>query len=176
MLVFIWLTPAIAVTQALPDAPNPAGAQGWNRVADIARGDEISVTTGSGRSLRCLFAGATNQDLFCASPFRDREFRFERSEIEKVRFNDERRNRNILIGTLAVVGFGGSFALPRQPGDETPKVITATIFGGIGAFTGLLLSPLAHFIPGRLIYRRAAHEGSTAADSATTNSPHELLP
>jgi hypothetical protein len=176
ILIFIWLTPAIAVTQALPDAPNPAHAQDWDRVADLARGDEISVTPGGDRSLRCLFAGATNQDLFCTSQFSDRELRFKRTEIEKVRFNDERRNRSILIGTLVLAGIGASFAVPRQPGDTTPTAVRATIFGSVGLFTGLIFSPLAHFIPGKLIYRRTAHGGPTAADPVLQNQTHQERP
>ena len=121
--------------------PQPASPENWNRIGNLARDEEIRVTGASGRPLRCLFAGATSDEMFCISPFTGRELRFNRAEVETVRSNDERHNRNVLIGTLAVVGFGASFALPRQPGDETPKVIAATIFGGVGACTGLILSP-----------------------------------
>jgi hypothetical protein len=167
-----------AASQTLPENPVPANADtaGWNRVGDLARGEEIHVAMAGGRSLHCLFAGATNEDLFCASQFSDHEFSFKRAEIENVRFNDERRNRTILISKLAIAGFGASFAVPRQPGDETPTVIRASIFGGVGALTGLVLSPFSHFIPGRLIYRRGAHDKPGDVDSGLLGQSHQQSP
>jgi len=155
--------PATAVnsdaTQALPDnpAPNPSDSAGWNRVGDLARGEEITVSTPGDRSLHCLFAGATNQDLFCASPFSERELRFNRADIEKIRMDQSRRNFWTIIGASAIgVGLWSGIGSLKSHDSQTAVAdgLAGTAIGALLAFIPAETVKAFHLIPGKLIYRQ----------------------
>jgi hypothetical protein len=163
------LLPAALAAQALPDAPNPADATGWNRVGELARGDEIMVARGRGPSMPCRFAGATNEDLFCESLFSQREMRFKRVDIEKIRLDQSRRDFWTIIGGGAVgVGLWAGISSVRTHDSRTAVAegLAGTAVGAFLAFFPAETVRAFHLIPGRLIYRRVTREKSTPADSA----------
>jgi len=155
----LMLCPVLAAQQVpanavYPDAPATSDASDWTRVAELARGDEISVARTGGRSMRCEFAGATKDYLFCDARFRDGEYRFDRAEVERVRRDDGRRNVHIAIGGLAAAGFVWGLADPRLQSKGTPRVLVGLSGGAFGALTGCAISiPVALLVPGRMIYR-----------------------
>jgi hypothetical protein len=152
----IALLPAILPAQALPDNPEPApsGRADWARVQDLANGEQITVARPGSFSVPCRFAGATKDDLFCDSLFSGREYRFNRSEVARVRMDDKKRNMHILIGALAVAGLVWGVATP--PGNGTPRALDGLAGAGAGAFAGLVVSlPAALLIPGRTVYRQS---------------------
>jgi hypothetical protein len=128
LIVAIALLPAGAFAQALPPAPLPAESPTptqstpvpaspmrvgpseatWNRVQQIANGQEVLVTNTYGPPLRCRFAGATDAFLFCDPPGTPEGtgYRFERASV---------------INVVAV----------RPPRNWHPGVLSAMIAGGI---------------------------------------------
>jgi hypothetical protein len=167
ILIAILLLPGASGAQALPDNPQPAqpAASGWNRVADLAHDEEIVVARTGGRDLRCRFAGATDDYLFCdaSNPWLgDRSLRFDRAEVGAVRLNQESLNRHILVGVGAAAGLAYFLSHTRNL-DGTPskdngtRVMSGLLGAGIGAGAGYILAiPIAPFIPGKLIYRHPA--------------------
>jgi len=162
--------PAATWAQELPDNPEPASdAAGWNRVQDLANGEEITVTHGRLHSVPCRFTGATDNDLFCDSMFSGREYRFSRAEVERVRLEDKRRNMRILIGAFAAAGFIWGAATPPPAGSTAPRFLDGLAGAAAGGFVGLAVSlPAALLIPGRLVYHRppAEHKPSASAPAA----------
>lgn len=82
------LVPAVARSQALPEAPAPAQPTDpmWDRVKDLANGAAIVVSNDNGPPVHCLFAGATDAYLFC-NPSTNPPgvgFRFDRAAIVSV--------------------------------------------------------------------------------------------
>ncbi len=149
--------PAAMRAQALPDNPQPArpDSSGWDRVQDLANGEEITVANGGAHVHPCRFTGATDSDLFCDSMFSDRQYRFSRAEVERVRLEDKRRNMRILIGSFAVAGFIWGAATPPPAGSTAPRFLDGLAGAAAGAFAGLVVSvPAALLIPGRLVYHR----------------------
>jgi hypothetical protein len=165
--------------QALPDAPNPTDATGWNRVGDLARGEEIMVARSGGLSIPCRFAGATNTQLFCDSLFSEREMRFNRADIEKVRQDQSRRDFWTIIGGGAVgVGLWTGISSVKTH-DSRTAVAEGVAGAAIGAFLAFIPAEAVkafHLIPGRLIYRKTAREKPASPDSTTSNRRKEELP
>ncbi len=156
-VLFFALLPAVAWPQALPDNPQPArpDSAGWSRVQDLANGEQIDVAHGGEHAVPCRFAGATDADLFCDSMFSDRQYRFSRAEVERIRMEDKRRNMHILIGAFAAAGFIWGAATPPPTGSTAPRFVGGLAGAAVGAFAGLVVSvPAAFLIPGRLVYHR----------------------
>jgi hypothetical protein len=177
--------PATAVnsnaSQTLPDnpAPHSADAGGWTQVGDLARGDEIMVTRSGGPSIPCRFAGATNGELFCESLFSEREMRFNRSDIEKVRMDQSRRDFWVIIGGGAVgVGLwaGISSVKTHDSGTAVAEGVVGTAVGAFLAFIPAETVRAFHLIPGRLVYRRTARENSASTGSMTSSQAREDSP
>jgi hypothetical protein len=163
-VLMIFLLPAGLAAQALPDNPVPAptGKADWGRVQDLANGEEIMVARSRGLAMPCLFAGATENSLFCESIYSGREYRFNRAEVERVRMDDKRRNMHILIGGLAAAGFIWGVATPNS--DGTPRALVGLAGAGLGAFTGLVFSlPVALLIPGRTVFHQSNSRSKAAA-------------
>jgi hypothetical protein len=165
--------------QALPDAPKPADAAGWNRVGNLARGDEITVARKGGASMPCRYAGATNDELFCDSPFSEREMRFSRADIEKVRMDQSRRDFWVIIGSGAV-GVGLWTGISSLKSHDSGTAVSEGVAGAaIGAFLAFIPAETVrafHLIPGKLIYHRAAREKPVSAASTPSERAHEDLP
>ena len=156
ILIAIVFLSAAAGAQALPDDPQaaPSGTADWVRLQDLANGQQISVARPGGSSVPCRFAGTTKDTLFCTSLFTDREYRFDRAEIVRVRMDDKRRNLHLLIGGLAAAGFIWGVAVPNNNG--TPRFLNGLAGAGAGALAGSVVSvPAALLSPGRLVYRRS---------------------
>jgi hypothetical protein len=177
MKLFVWTLIAIvalssaAAAQELPDSPQPAPSvpPGCARVQGLARGEEIMVTLHGWSGIPCLFAGATDTTLFCESPYDDREYRYDRVEIERVRRNDERRNRQIVVGSLVAAGFIWGVAAPNTTG--VPRVLDGLLVAGIAGLLGRVVSlPAELLIPGRLVYRQS-HADRNARASAPPPQP-----
>lgn len=159
---------AIAVdsnaSQALPNNPEPApaGKADWARVQDLANGEEIMVERGGGLPVPCLFAGATGDYLFCDSLYSGHQYRFVRSQVQRVRMDDKRRNMHILIGGLAAAGFVWGVATP--PSDGYPRLLGGLAGAGIGAFAGVVVGlPVALLVPGRTVFHQSISKGKAAA-------------
>jgi hypothetical protein len=151
--------------QALPSdpEPTPAGKADWGRVQDMANGEEIVVERGGRRfPMPCQFAGATRDYLFCDSMYSGREYRYDRTEVQRVRLDDKRRNVHILIGGMAAAGFIWGVATP--PADGYPRVLTGLVGAGIGAFAGVVVAlPVALLIPGRTVFHQSISKSKTTA-------------
>ena len=157
---FLWipiaiaLLPASGLAQALPDnpAPSTSGSSDWNRVQDLANGEEISVARHGELSVPCRFNGATNDSLFCDSFYSGREYRFDRADVDRIRSDDKRRNFVIVVGAFTVAGFIWGVATPRNNG--TARALDGFAGGAAGALAGLVVGvPVSLLIPGRLVYR-----------------------
>jgi hypothetical protein len=175
ILMLMGLLPAAMAAQALPDAPNPVDATGWNRVGDLARGDEIRVARTGGPSVLCVFAGATNEDLFCESLFSEREMRFNRADIAKIRMDQSRIDFWTIIGGGAIgVGLWAGISSVKTQDSRTAVAegLAGTAVGAFLAFFPAETVRAFHLIPGRLIYRRKPSEGSTTANFMTENQFH----
>lgn len=165
--------PAATWAQGLPDNPEPArpDAAGWNRVQELANGEEITVAHGRLHAVPCRFAGATDDDLFCDSLFSGGQYRFSRAEVERVRMEDKRRNMRILIGTFAAAGFIWGAATPPPTGSTAPRLVGGLAGAAVGGFAGLVVSlPAALLIPGRLVYHRPPAEHKPSASAPTAQS------
>jgi hypothetical protein len=79
---------ATLYAQAPTDAPTPApyAPAGWNLVKNLIRGEPIVVGDDNGPPVHCLFAGATDQYLYCDPPGNPPGvgFRFDRASIVSV--------------------------------------------------------------------------------------------
>jgi hypothetical protein len=69
--------------QSLPDAPAPAPDPAWTGMQSLPNGQAIVVTDIENRSVHCLFAGATEEYLFCnpAGNPPGVGFRFDRAQV-----------------------------------------------------------------------------------------------
>lgn len=155
------LLPATIAAQELPDAPSPADAAGWNRVANLARGDEIVIARSGGFSAPCRYAGATNDEVFCDSLYSEREMRFNRADIEKIRLDQSRRDFWTIIGGGAVGGglfFGITSLKTHDNGTAVAEGVAGAAIGAFLAFIPAETVRAFHLIPGKLIYHRTAHE------------------
>jgi hypothetical protein len=184
------LLPATLAAQALPDNPEPAGSNSartgsadWGRVQGLANGEAITVGRPGGPSVRCQFAGATSDSLFCDSFYTQRQYRFNRAEVERVRSDDKRRNVRIVVGALTAAGFTWGVTEPPSSHDGIPRFLAGFAGAGLGAITGVALAlPTALLIPGKLIYRHSRRDGNspttaTSAEQAPAPSgPRALAP
>jgi hypothetical protein len=157
--IAIPLLAAAAWTQSLPDNPEPAKpmTSGWNRVRDLAQGDEITVDAGKRHTIHCSFAGATDQTLFCDPHYGwlgRGESQFDQAEVETVRQSHEKRNRWLLIAAMGSAG--GIVVGLRDANPYNSERVLEGMFGA--ALSGAISYPIAalgaHFIPGSLLYRR----------------------
>jgi hypothetical protein len=82
--------------QALPDAPSPAPLSdpAWDRLKNLTNGEPIVVRNDNGPPVHCLFAGATDANLFCNPPGNPLGvgFRFDRASVISVDFDLPARN------------------------------------------------------------------------------------
>ena len=157
------LLPASAPAQVLPDNPQPVKSQvnGWNRVRDLRRGDEIYIQTAGGMHQACRFGGATEDYLFCDPLFdgaSEGGYRLDRAEVEKIRIGHEERNRCIIVAAATGAGFLATYA---GHGSDTQdlRVVYSFIGAGMGTLFGSLVArPIAHFIPASSFYRQPAQD------------------
>jgi hypothetical protein len=155
-LLTLVLLPAAAAAQALPDDPAPStppSAQSasssrqaipladgvWIRVQKIANGEEVLVTNTYGPPLRCRFAGATDDYLFCDPPGSPAGagYRFERDSVLDVKVVRPPRNwhpglLSAMIGGGLIVGIAASSNTDAGHATEA-GLIGALIAGGIAA-------------------------------------------
>lgn len=173
--------------QTLPDSPQPAGAQpsdptpaessstDWNNVAGLAHDEEIVVKTTTGRSEHCLFSGAIDTTLICGpylSRGDDAEYRFPRNEVEEVRLNQQHRNQRIVFWSLTAAGFIWGVSGPSSSYNGAPRVLVGVAGGAAGALAGAVVAlPASLLIPGKLVYRRAAH----ATQPSSSKPAHHFL-
>jgi len=175
-LLLCALLPNAAQAQALPDNPQPAAreAAGWTRVQDLANGEQITVARPGGEPMPCIFTGATDDELFCNSLYRGREYRFNRAEIERVRRDDKYRNTRILLGAFTVGGLAWGVAAP--PSNGTPRALTGLAGAALGALAGLVVSfPIAMLVPGRTVFQRSTSKrGAHSLDPGRQTPPLDL--
>jgi hypothetical protein len=171
-----------APAQELPDNPQltKPGDSGWNRVRDLARGDEIYIQTAGGIHQVCRFGGATGDYVFCDPLFDssgEGRYRIDRAEVEKIRLEPRRWSLKESAGVGAAIGFVLPLVTHRAT-DPMPRVIEAPICAGIGALAGLVLSPVissvSQLIPGRLVYRQPRQERKPRASAG--HVPSQINP
>jgi hypothetical protein len=131
----------------------------WNRVRDLTHDEQISVWASQNRHVRCLFTGATDDDLFC-EPAYSRwhssrgEYRFSRIDVDKVRLEQSERNfKTTVIATGVVGAIAGGVLTKTKFGGER---VLGSIGGGlVGTMAGVIIGlPVAIFVPGQLVYQR----------------------
>jgi hypothetical protein len=157
MKSFVWipiafvLLPVGLCAQALPDAPVPAPPNPqasvppapydarWNRIEQISDGQLIVVRTTHGDKVRCRFAGATNNCLFCDPPGMQSSqpgLRFDRASIVSVREAEPKSDRHpVLLTVAAVLGIAVGVAAAQGDDDRTAALagfLTAGLVGGLG--------------------------------------------
>jgi hypothetical protein len=170
------LLPFAARTQTLPNSPKPAkpDANGWNRVADLPRDEEITVARTGKFTQRCRFDGATPDRLFCyrSYPFsEERNFQIDRAEVKTVRLDQTRRNFRLIVGSAAVAGFVAGAALPKPRGYEYPRYLRGIGGAALGALAGLVVAvPVELLIPGKVIYRQPQPEPDSLSSSEPAQS------
>jgi hypothetical protein len=140
--------PAVAVTavarpQALPDAPAAAQSASsttataqppdlfWHRIQELVHGQEIRVYTNYGPPLLCLFAGATDADLFCDPPGNPAGtgYRLDRASVLNVALTRQAPEMNA--------------GRPKPERDRHPVLLTCMAIGGV--LTGVAASKSANF-------------------------------
>ena len=160
-LIAMVLAPAAVQAQGLPDDPAPAVAATpqsqpgpnpqappptsrpdafWLRVQQIANGEQVTVTSTYGPPLRCRFAGATDDSLFCDPPgsLAGTGYRFERATVLDVKV--VRPPRNWHPGFLSAMIGGG--ILTGLAATHSTDAGNAAKYGAIGALvTGVIASP-----------------------------------
>ncbi|MGA9670073.1 MAG: hypothetical protein WBQ94_12745 [Terracidiphilus sp.] len=164
----------LSAPQRLPNNPEPApaGKADWERVQDLANGEEIMVERGRGLPVPCLFAGATGDYLFCDSMYSGHQYRFVRSQVQRVRRDDKRRNVHILIGGLAAAGFIWGVATP--PADGYPRLLGGLAGAGIGAFAGVVVGlPVALLVPGRTVFHQSISKNKAADPVKNPETPEQ---
>jgi hypothetical protein len=137
--------------QAPPDAPAPAPyvPAGWNLVKNLTRGEPIVVQDDNGPPAHCLFAGATDQYLFCDPPGNPPGvgFRFDRASIVSVsldlppqknsQFNRPQPNYHpAWIASILAGGILTGIVATRTTSDGNAAragLIGALVVGAIGA-------------------------------------------
>ncbi len=171
----------IAIVLALPaisaQAPASPDASDWNRVASLARGEEIVVRCNHEWPLHCSFADATQDRLFCvwnSLLFGEKQYQLGRSTVTTVRLDLSRRNRWIIIGIATSAGIVlGAAANPNDT--ATPRGVSAEVTGAIGALAGGFVATIATpLIPGRLIYRKPS--GRTPHSTTQASLPPTRVP
>ena len=145
----------IARAQNLPDAPAPAPDPAWVRLQTLANSQPIVITTTDSRSVHCLFAGISDDYLFCnpAGNPPGVGYRFDRAQVASVDLDRpgapisqaHRPERNYHPAWIASMIAGGIVVgLCASQGTDAAK---ATQDGFIGAaIVGLIGAPLA-FLP-----------------------------
>lgn len=85
-LLGLSLLPVSMAAQNLPDAPGPAPDPQWSRLQSLPAGRPVVVTDVENRSVHCLFAGVTEEHLFCnpAGNPPGVGFRFDRAQVLSV--------------------------------------------------------------------------------------------
>ena len=182
ILIAISILPVAARSQALPDSPEPAKPDvgDWNRVADLARDEEITVARTGGFTQRCRFDGAIPDRLFCyrSYPFSDeRSFQIDRAEVKTIRLDQTRRNLRIIVGSAAAAGFVAGAALPKPRGNEYPRYLRGLGGAAIGTLAGFVVAvPVELLIPGKVIYRkpRTEHDGPSLNEPTPSTGQADL--
>lgn len=148
--IAVILLPAVAQTQALPDAPTPHTAQApappdamWNRIEHFSDGEWIVVRTTSGIRVRCRFAGATDSCLFCDPPGQRASqagYQFDRASVVSVSKSHPDRNWHpVLFSAMAIVGTGVGIAATRSM-DDRGAAAAGLLSAGFVALVGLQFS------------------------------------
>lgn len=156
-LIAISCLSATLPAQKLPDAPSPApyAPAGWNLVKNLSKNEPIVVRDDNGPPVHCLFAGATDQYLYCDPPENPPGvgFRFDRASIASVdldlpqqknaQFHRPQRNYHpVWIASILAGGLLTGIIATRSTSDGN-----AAKAGLIGAgVVGLIGAPLA-FLP-----------------------------
>ena len=163
MLFVIVLSPLAAVCQRLPDEPQPAPAAQandsqttqqpatsapakpappdaeWRKIQRLVNGEPIVVRSTNGPALRCRFAGATDDALFCdvpGSPY-GTGYSFERPSVISVEAT--RPGRNYHPAWIASIIAGGLVTglVATKTNDSrdaaTIGAVGALVVAGIGA-------------------------------------------
>jgi hypothetical protein len=151
-------------TQPLPPPEKPAQERlqnnDWNAVVDLPRDEEIAVKRFGGSTVRCSFAGATPDVLYCFQSSNlggDYSLQIDRASIQTVRLNQDERNRKLILGSsMAAGGLWLGIAGARAHG---------AAWGALGGMVGIGLGAavsaipanaiaMIHLIPGKLVYRQ----------------------
>jgi hypothetical protein len=144
-----------AQTQMVPDAPAPAPDPAWTGLQSLANGQAIVVTDIENRSVHCLFAGATEEYLFCCPAGNPPGvgFRFDRAQVLSVdldrpnapRAHVRSRERNYHPGWISSMIPGG--IIVGLVASQNTSAGHAAEDGLIGAgVVGLIGAPVA-FLP-----------------------------
>jgi hypothetical protein len=157
-----------AASQALPDNPTPAPFPdpAWTRLQSLVNGQLIVVDNTSGPPVRCLFAGVTENYLFCNPPGNPAGvgFRFDHSDVLAVDLDlphalptqPSRRERNDHPAWISSMIAGGAITglIASQHTDAGKAAQDGLIGTGIVGLIGAPLAFLPHpqFVPARPAY------------------------
>jgi hypothetical protein len=125
----------------------------WEAVQALRSGTKIKVTLKNRRTFgHCFFDGASDDQLFCTSRggLLSRRKVYLRDEIEAVYLT----HNGPAIGLVVGAGAGAAIGAAGDPvpglGRGGTALLDAGLFGGLGAFFGMVLDPFFH---GRVVYR-----------------------
>lgn len=152
------LAPSVRA-QILPDAPDAPPDPAWNRLASLAPGQSIVITTMDNRLVHCLFGSVTDSYLFCNPQGNPAGvgFRFDRAEVLSVDVDrhgtaiaqPRRTERNYHPGWISSMIAGGLIvgivASQNTDADRAARdgLIGAAVVGAIGAPFAFLPQPYA---------------------------------
>jgi hypothetical protein len=157
---------AVGQTPGEPATPQTQAAApdmtGWNRVGELRDGRRITVNTGSGFPIHCIFRGITDHSLFCdqGSFLLGLDHReIARDQVAWLRTDNAPRDRAIMVGAT-----GGACAVLGAVTADTDSLrpLGALLGGSIGMGVGSLASiPMALSMPGKTIYLQPGPPAAT---------------
>jgi hypothetical protein len=180
-LIAVSCLSATLIAQNLPDAPAPApyAPAGWNLVKNLSKDEPIVVRDENGPPVHCLFAGATDQYLYCDPPGNPAGvgFRFDRASIVSVGLDLPQRNnaqfdrpqRNYHPAWIASILAGGLL---------TGIVATRTTSDGNAAKAGLIGAGVVAVIGAPLAFLPHSEDGFAFRNGAMYHAviPHSHAP
>ncbi len=176
MLFVVVLSPLAAVCQG------SARKSDWAVVQTQARGEALEVRWTGGPSYYCIFAGATDDALFCGShpASGGGDYSIARTAVREIRHAKKMPTTSQAVGISVAAGVVAGAAMRPQPGGS--RAVDA-VYGGlggimVGAVASAVIAIPAAFIPGKLIYRQAkaaeaARDAQSSGRAASTASARD---
>lgn len=165
LLLIAIASSAGALAQASPDnpataQPQPAyvpagktatGLSMWDHIQLLPRGEKIKIQFGNGRWEHCVFAGAFDEYLYCAS-YADSgyasELEINRANISNFKIDHDERNGRLIfaavtLGTGVALGIRCAQTQVYQRDAEVAGTLCGLLGAGLGTLPAMPLSCLS---------------------------------